>query len=77
MLFEEMRNSGQVPDVPMFNMAIHIAAKSAQIEKAYARPRLSLLIIVPLNTTHGTHGTHGTHEHDTAHATRHTRCAQV
>ncbi len=69
MLFEEMRNSGQVPDVPMFNMAIHIAAKSAQIEKAYARPRLSLLIVVPLNATR--HDTHRTTRHDTHDTTRH------
>jgi hypothetical protein len=36
--FEEMRNTGLVPNVPIYNMAIHFAAKNAQIEKAYALP---------------------------------------
>jgi hypothetical protein len=68
MLFEEMRNSGQVPDVPIFNMAIHIAAKSAQIEKAYARPRLSYHHSTNASAQHDT-------RHNTTHDTTHAMCA--
>jgi pentatricopeptide repeat protein len=47
--FEEMRNTGVMPNVPIYNMAIHFAAKNAQIEKAYALPALCSISVSTAN----------------------------